>query len=145
MLSTICRNVGHMLIFQFAASSNCITHVLYRSSFTVWTLCGCCRMAGNFGCLPLHVCTPDSIKIPHSYVSRISNNVVLERAGERHLSSVLLQRQAQLYLQICALPEPSVLRQLTLEPGSTRPRVWHGARCRGRPKQQWPSCVAALL
>jgi hypothetical protein len=47
----------------------------------------------------------------------------------------------RLYKEIVLLPEQHILRQLTCEPGSSRPRRWSVKRRAGRPKQQWAACV----
>ena len=84
-------------------------------------------------------------RIPCSYISRITNQHVLEVAGQHPLSELLRDRQQKLYRQIAQSPETSLLKKLTCEPGSDLPRRWAGKRRRGRPKQQWAACVFAQL
>ena len=79
--------------------------------------------------------------IPCSYLSRIPNKQALAVSRQKLLSAILLERQIKLYLRIAALPSDHMLRVLTCEPGSSKPRVWNFKRKPGRPKQQWASCI----
>jgi hypothetical protein len=79
--------------------------------------------------------------IPCSYISRVSNMVVLQASQQQPLSELIAVRQAKLYQRIVELPEAHVLRKLTCEPNSDQPKQWHLTRRRGRPKQQWATCV----
>jgi len=90
-------------------------------------------------------CLRRVLRIPSSYVSRVSNEEVLERAREYPLSSTLRWRQTALYKKISALPGDNPLRLLTCQPGTDLPRRWAHRRRRGRPKQQWAPCVYNLL
>ena len=81
------------------------------------------------------------LSVPCSYVSRISNNDVFEKARLSLLSVILAGKQAKLYNAIADMPHGSLLRDLTCEPGSREPRRWALKRRRGRPKQQWAECV----
>ena len=82
--------------------------------------------------------------ISHSFLSRISNADVLQKAGEVPLTKLFKSRQLSLYDRIVCMPESSHLRRLTCEAGSDCPRVWACKRGRGRPKQQWAACVHAM-
>ena len=82
--------------------------------------------------------------IPHSYVSRVSNADVLQTAGEVPMTRLFKSRQLSLYDRIIHMPEDSQLRRLTCEAGSDAPKIWASKRSRGRPKQQWASCVYAM-
>lgn len=84
-------------------------------------------------------------RIPHSYLSRVSNHQVLNICRARPLSEALCERQTSLYKKIAGLSQDHPLRVLTCQPGSHLPRVWDQCRKSGRPKQQWVSCVYKLL
>ena len=86
-------------------------------------------------------CLRQILKIPHSYVSRVSNAEVRARAGARPLSDDLLEQQGKLYSKIARLPVGHILRDLVCEPGGNTPRQWYCKRKRGRPKLQWAACV----
>ena len=90
-------------------------------------------------------CLRSILKIPCSYISRVSNQHVLERAEQHPLSNLLREHQIKLYKNISRMPESSLLRKLTCESGSDRPRQWAGKRRRGRPKQQWAACVFSQI
>mmetsp|Transcript_63856 Transcript_63856/g.126346 ORF Transcript_63856/g.126346 Transcript_63856/m.126346 type:complete len:135 (+) Transcript_63856:644-1048(+) len=83
--------------------------------------------------------------IPCSYLSRIPNKEVLRVAGQRPLSSILRDRQCNFYEKITHLPATHVFRKLTCELDSADPKRWQLARRRGRPKQQWATCVHAQI
>ena len=87
---------------------------------TVWSLQADRARLDSF-----HVqCLRSILRIPSAYVSRISNNEVLERAQEPPLSETLRDRQMNLYRKIAALPEDNLLKFLTCEPGTGLPRRW---------------------
>ena len=83
-------------------------------------------------------------RVPCAYVSRVSNQDIIDRTGQDTLSERLAKQQIKMYTSITQLPESDVLRKLTCEPNAETPRVWNQRRRRGRPKQQWAHCVHAL-
>ena len=86
-------------------------------------------------------CLRQILKIPHAYLSRVSNVEVRARAGARTLSDDLFEQQGKLYNKISHLPDGHILRNLVCEPGKNTPRQWCRKRKRGRPKLQWAACV----
>ena len=82
--------------------------------------------------------------IGHSYLSRVSNAIVLQTAGETPLTKLFKDRQRSLYDKIVCMPESSHLRRLTCEAGTDKPKLWATKRSRGRPKQQWAACVYSM-
>ena len=84
-------------------------------------------------------------RIPHSFLSRVSNDQILNRCRARPLSEALRERQTSMYNKIAGLSQDHPLRVLTCQPGSSLPRIWDQCRKRGRPKQQWASCVYKLV
>ena len=83
--------------------------------------------------------------IPCSYISRISNENVLNLARQSRVSVLLEHRQNALYHKIAASHENDILRRLTLRPASIFPKTWTSTRRRGRPKLQWAPCVYKRL
>ena len=90
------------------------------------------------------MCLRRILSIPCSYLSRVRNSAVLDRAREPLLSTVLQKRQVALYESIARMPQDHVIRQLVCQPTSDQPRAWAVACRRGRPKQQWAACVWRL-
>ena len=78
--------------------------------------------------------------IPHSYYSRVTNASVLQQAGSRLLSTMLLQRQKTLYERIAQLPDESFVKRLVCD-SNGQPILWATSRGRGRPRQQWAHSV----
>lgn len=76
-------------------------------------------------------------RITHAYISRVSNDQMLDISRVRPLSEALCERQTSLHSKIAMLSKgrPS-LRILTCQPGPSLPRIWDQCRKRGRRKQQ---------
>ena len=89
-------------------------------------------------------CLRKILRIPHSMISHITNQTVLERAGENCLSQQLRKKQIVLFGRIAAQPSDSVIRNTIFQPGSFKPKVFEGQRCRGRPRMTWAHVMAAL-
>ena len=81
------------------------------------------------------------LRIPHSYVSRVTNAEVLRKAKTAPLSQNLLGRQLKLFGRICRMEASSLLRAALLVPDSVDIRKWTSRRRRGRPRQMWSNCV----
>ena len=90
-------------------------------------------------------CLRRILNIPCSYISRISNENVLNLAHQSRVSVLLEHRQNALYHKIATSPESDILRRVTLQPASIFPRIWMSTRRRGRPKLQWAPCVYKRL
>ena len=88
-------------------------------------------------------CLRRILKIPHSYISRVSNSTVLEKANVKTASGMLLERQLTWMGGLARQPDDNVLRQSILKSGSDRmsPRVPEGRRKRGRPRRCWAQYV----
>ena len=82
-------------------------------------------------------CLRKVLRIPHSYISRISNAVVLDRARRPPLSRILLHRQLCLFVQIARQPVDHPVRRAVFQPSSSELRPPAGRRPRGRPRQSW--------
>ena len=80
-------------------------------------------------------------KIPHSYISRVTNHDVGVQSNSIRLSLQLLKHQMMLYGRISVLHASHVLRKSTLNADSPTPFSIQGKRQRGRPRAQWANCV----
>ena len=76
-----------------------------------------------------------------SYVSRISNATVLQRAGCQPLDRRLLQEQLLLYGKVARSPAADVLRSYTFIPSTTIPASQRYVRRCGRPRNEWTTMV----
>ena len=75
----------------------------------------------------------------HSFVSRISNKIVLEQSGRQEISSIVTYRQLVLFGKIAALPSTNVRKQCVFSGQTLRPRIAEQPQRRGRPKNSWGS------
>ena len=89
-------------------------------------------------------CLRDIQRIPHPQESRISNQVVLERAGQVELSRQLLKRQLTLFGRIARAPDSDQRRQLTFCPGTLRLVADRFVRRVGRPRLEWAGQLLSL-
>ena len=75
--------------------------------------------------------------IKHSYISRVTNATVLQRAGRGKLSDLLLQRQLVLFGEIARKADDHPVRKAVFQPSSSELAQAPGRRKRGRPRQAW--------
>ena len=80
-------------------------------------------------------------RIPASFVSRVSNQQVFQKAGVKPLSEQLLHRQLLLLGKCARAPVGDHLRANVFIDDSTQPCVGHYIRRVGRPRQDWTSEV----
>ena len=81
-------------------------------------------------------CIRRILKIQHSFYSRISNEVVLERAKAKPLSSILSKRQLKLFSRIALMDNCNILRPLVFAHDSfSKPPL--ASRLSGRPRACW--------
>ena len=88
-------------------------------------------------------CLRQVLRIAPSFISRVSNDVVLDRAGQTRLSSLLERRQVELYHKIETLAPDSFLKRLVCD-SNGQPLQWSRQRGRGRPRQLWVRSVFNL-
>ena len=86
-------------------------------------------------------CLRQILRIPHSYISRISNKTVLEKAQMPRYSSQLLKHQLVWFGKIGRTNNEDVLRKLTFQPDSVKPITDLYARAPGRPRHEWAKCL----
>ena len=81
-------------------------------------------------------CIRRILKIQHSFYSRISNEVVLERAKAKPLNSILSKRHLKLFGRIALMHSCNILRLLVFAHDSfSKPLL--ASRRRGRPRACW--------
>jgi len=86
-------------------------------------------------------CLRRILRIPASFVSRVSNKTVLQRAGVNAMSEQVLFRQLVLMGEVALSTEGSPLRRDVFVDSSLRPQVGRYIRRIGRPRQEWTTEV----
>ena len=115
----------------------CVVSRLMYSLHTAWLCKTDLRKSDAFQAR----CLRSILDIPHSFISHVRNETVLQEAGTEKLSIILWRRQLLLLGRIAQLPREDVMRTCIFHDGTFQPR-WHdGLRKRGRPKQTWVSEV----
>ena len=79
--------------------------------------------------------------IPHSYLSRVSNDTVLWTCSRDNLSSVSHSHQLQVFGRIVQLPDEDITCQVVLKRASFELKDLKGPRKRGRPRHTWSNQV----
>ena len=88
-------------------------------------------------------CLRKTLGAQHSMISHITNVEVLERAGARKASVMLLEQQLRLFGRIAVCSEALPLRDCILRPGSLSLKCDDHQRRVGRPRHYWPKMVRA--
>ena len=86
-------------------------------------------------------CLRTILRIPAAYYSRISNQVVLSRAGQHPLSKRLLKEQMMFIGRLARRPHNDPVRNAVFEPYSFVLRPLDGPRKVGRPRLAWGTTV----
>ena len=88
-------------------------------------------------------CLRRVLKIPPSYISRVSNVTVLQRAAARSMSSMLLERQLRWFGALARRDSNDIVRCSIFDSASLsfKPRGLVGPRRRGRPKVSWANGI----
>jgi len=124
---------------RFAIYDACVLSKLLYSLDSLWLL-----KADRTRLDAFHAkCVRRLLGIPCSYVSRVSNEDVFQRAGTTKLSDTLLSRQMKLHKKISASAGPSLVRRVLCNSDGT-PKMFTANRKRGRPRQQWGKEVHRL-
>ena len=82
--------------------------------------------------------------IKSAYISRVSNQKVLELTGQAPMSVALARQQLLLFGKISREPDGSLLRGTAFCTGSTRPAIERFVRVVGRPRLEWASQVREM-
>ena len=79
-------------------------------------------------------------RIAPSFISRVTNLSVLERASQVEFVCTLRDRQRRLFTKIQNCPPCCFINQLVCD-SDGQPKIWHSRRSRGRPCQRWTTEV----
>ena len=139
-LDTVWKHTGIITKRKVHLYYSCIPSKLRHSLNSLWLLQADRRRLDAFHCK----CLRRVLRIPHSYVSHVTNRYVLNKAASSLLSEDLIRRQQRLYTKIAQQPPESLIRQLLCD-GNGLPKSWTNRRRRGRPRQQWASSVHASI
>jgi len=82
-------------------------------------------------------CLRNLLRIPHPWISRVSNKAALERAKQQPLTTQLRVQQLLLLGRVARAPDTDLRRRLTLRPGSLRLAADAFVRKQGRPRLEW--------
>ena len=118
----------------------CIVSNLLYGVETIWLNKGDKQRLDAFH----YSCLRKCLGIPHSYVSHITNESVLQQAGGKTLSSRILIRQLALFARYARMEPSAITRQYLFADGTLEPRRWDGRKRRGRPRNSWVKSVHAL-
>ena len=118
----------------------CVLSKVLYSLESVWLLKADRMRLNAFQCY----CMRRIFHIPPSFISRISNADVLGRAGVQPLSTLIENRQRQLFHKI-QWHVPSAFSKLLVSDRLGQPKDWCDRRGRGRPRQMWARCVYDLI
>ena len=82
-------------------------------------------------------CLRSILKIPPSFISRVPNSIVRERAQSETASQKLLKRQLVLLGKVMRASLDGTLQQVSFIPGTTQPATARYVRRVGRPRKEW--------
>ena len=82
-------------------------------------------------------CLRDVLRIPHPFYSRVSNKDVLEKSGQKVLSTQLRRQQLVMLGRVARSPDEDIRRRLTFCSGSLQPATDKYVRRVGRPRHEW--------
>lgn len=120
--------------------SGCVLSKLMCSLESLWLLKADRSRFYSFHCK----CVRILFGIPHSFISRVRNSDVLQRASSTSLYEILRERQVALYSRIARSPDPSLIKHILCDSDGI-PNNWARRRKRGRPRQQWATFVYDLF
>ena len=133
LLSTVWKNAGVSLQRRLAVFDAVVISKLMYALSSAWLLQADLRRLNGFYCN----CLRQILRIPPSYVSRISNAEVLSRAECCCLPDRLRQAQLRLLDDVMNNPQLNVLKEASVQPSTGTPWTAVWVRRQGRPKQNW--------
>ena len=80
--------------------------------------------------------------IKPSFVSRVSNAIVLQQSSQVQFGRQLLRQQMLLYGRVARAPSIDPLRKLTFDPGGLKPTIAQFVRRVGGPRNEWAVMLA---
>ncbi len=104
---------------------------------TAWLNVSDKRKLDGFQCRCLRVI----LGIAAPFISRVSNQTVLAKAGALKLSTMLLRHQLIFFGKVARAPDEDVLRELTFRSGSLDLAANRFIRRVGRPRNEWAACL----
>ena len=116
-----------------------VSKVLYALE-SLWLLKSVRNRLDAFQCY----CLRQIMRIPPSYISRISNVSVLGRSSQVPLSELFKERQIRCYKRVMAASQSDFVKQLVCD-SVGKPFKWYVRRSRGRPRQRWVDEVFHLI
>jgi len=125
---------------------SCLTRAqkleVYRAlveSKLMYALCTCCFVKAELRRLDgfQSKCLRSILGIPPSYLSRISNAAVREKAGWTSASEQLVQQQMMLLGKVMRAAPDSTLQKVSFIPGTLQPVTSRFVRKVGRPRKEW--------
>ena len=119
---------------------SCITSKIMYSLESLWLLQTDRARIDAFH----YQCLRRILRIPPSFISRVSNETVLNLSWQTSMTALLPNRQKLLYKKIQSLPEGDSLKRLVCNEGGT-PMEWSLNRRRGRPRQMWAQSVYKMI
>ena len=135
---------GHCNIsnkFKLVVYSSCVVQKLLYGLDSAWLSAALLKKLDGFHAK----CLRRLLKISPSYISRVSNQYVLNQLNAQPLSKTLLQRQLFLFGHIARLSSDNVVRNSVFVGDTVQLHV-DQARKQGRPRNTWASelCKIAL-
>ena len=85
------------------------------------------------------------LKIPRSYVSRVSNQRVRQQCGMQPFSKTVRRAQLQLLGQVITDEKKKVLKEVTFHEGSLESETSAFVRRVGRPRQNWTEQLILIM
>jgi len=136
-LSRVWKNSALTRTRKLAIYSSLVeSKLLYSLSTATYTVAEIRRLDGFQA-----KCLRRILNIPSSYLSRISNETVRQRAGCRCFSQLLVDRQLMLLGTVLRSPEQSPLQTVSFTPGTLQPATSRYVRRVGRPRKEWVPTV----
>ena len=89
-------------------------------------------------------CLRRVLRIQPSFVSRISNQTVLERSGQAAYDLQLLKQQLLLFGKVARCSNTDVLRNMAFRPGCLLPATDAFVRRVGRPRAEWAKMILPI-
>ena len=89
-------------------------------------------------------CLRRILRIPPSFISRVSHDEVLRRAGQERLSKTIIRGQLMYFGKVAMSPPDSLQRKATFHDFSLTPKTAAFVRRVGRPRHTWAEQLLEL-
>ena len=134
------KHTALTLAWKLRAFSAIIASQVLHGLSTAWLNVSDRRKLDGFQARCLRVI----LRIEPSFISRTSNQSVLQLAGATKISLLLLRQQLVFFGKVARSPDDDVLRRLTFCAGSLDLVASRFIRRVGRPRNEWASCLLKL-